>query len=113
MATKRLTMAQALVDALIQQYVQFDGTEQPFFAGIFGIFGHGNVAGVGQALQQRPDFRYTLFRNEQAMVHTAAAFAKMNNRRKIPFEKFVQPSELKPSQHQSLQDCIDNKLLMQ
>lgn len=81
MATKRLTMAQALVLALSRQYVRFDGEEAPFFAGCFGIFGHGNVAGIGQALQQRPDFRYTLFRNEQAMVHTAAAFAKMHNRR--------------------------------
>jgi 3D-(3,5/4)-trihydroxycyclohexane-1,2-dione acylhydrolase (decyclizing) len=51
-----------------------------FFAGCFGIFGHGNVAGIGQALQQNPDFRYYQTRNEQAMVHTAAAFAKMNNR---------------------------------
>ncbi|HCP46750.1 MAG TPA: 3D-(3,5/4)-trihydroxycyclohexane-1,2-dione acylhydrolase (decyclizing), partial [Deltaproteobacteria bacterium] len=82
MATKRLTMAQALVVALSRQYVRFDGEEAPFFAGCLGIFGHGNVAGMGQALQQRPDFRYTLFRNEQAMVHTAAAFAKMHNRRR-------------------------------
>ncbi len=81
MQTKRFTMAQALVAFLEQQYVERDGREQQFFAGMFGIFGHGNVAGVGQALHQRADtFRYYQTRNEQAMVHTAAAFAKMSNR---------------------------------
>src|SRR5262245_255330 len=80
MQTRRLTMAQALVAYLEQQYVERDGRQQPFFAGVFGIFGHGNVAGIGQALHQRPSFRYYQSRNEQAMVHTAAAFAKMNNR---------------------------------
>ncbi len=80
MQTRRLTMAQALVAYLEQQYVERDGRQQPFFAGIFGIFGHGNVAGVGQALHQHPSFRYYQSRNEQAMVHTAAAFAKMSNR---------------------------------
>ncbi len=54
--------------------------EQPFFAGCFGIFGHGNVSGMGQALQQYPEFRYYQTRNEQSMVHTATAFAKMKNR---------------------------------
>jgi 3D-(3,5/4)-trihydroxycyclohexane-1,2-dione acylhydrolase (decyclizing) len=78
--TVRLTMAQALVKALLNQYVARDGREIPFFAGCFGIFGHGNVAGMGQALQENADFRYYQPRNEQAMVHTAAAFAKMNNR---------------------------------
>ncbi|MGE0132568.1 MAG: 3D-(3,5/4)-trihydroxycyclohexane-1,2-dione acylhydrolase (decyclizing) [Blastocatellales bacterium] len=73
-------MAQALVAFLEQQYVERDGREQQFFGGVWGIFGHGNVAGVGQALHQHPDFRYYLCRNEQAMVHTAAAYAKMNNR---------------------------------
>ena len=53
---------------------------RPFFAGCFGIFGHGNVAGIGQALQQNEDFPYYLSRNEQAMVHTAVAFSKMSNR---------------------------------
>src|SRR6266508_1749827 len=81
MQTRRLTMAQALVAFLEQQYVERDGREQQFFAGMFGIFGHGNVARVGQALHQRADtFRYYQTRNEQAMVHTAAAFAKMSNR---------------------------------
>lgn len=80
MNTKRLTMAQAIIHFLKNQYVERDGEERPFFAGMFGIFGHGNVAGVGQALQQIPDFRYYQTRNEQAMVHTAAAYAKMKNR---------------------------------
>jgi 3D-(3,5/4)-trihydroxycyclohexane-1,2-dione acylhydrolase (decyclizing) len=80
MNTKRLTMAQAIIAFLKNQYVERDGKEQAFFAGCFGIFGHGNVAGIGQALQQNPDFRYYQTRNEQAMVHTAAAYAKMKNR---------------------------------
>jgi 3D-(3,5/4)-trihydroxycyclohexane-1,2-dione acylhydrolase (decyclizing) len=79
--TRRLTMAQAIVQFLKVQYVSRDGNEQPFFAGIFGIFGHGNVAGIGQALHQyRDEFKYFQTRNEQAMVHTAAAYAKMKNR---------------------------------
>src|SRR5579864_5437205 len=78
--TRRLTTAQAIIQFLKAQFVSRDGSRNPFFAGCFGIFGHGNVAGIGQALQQNPDFPYTLCRNEQAMVHTAAAFAKMSNR---------------------------------
>lgn len=74
-------MGQAIVQFLQQQYVERDGTETQFFAGMFGIFGHGNVAGIGQALHQYADtFRFYQTRNEQSMVHTAAAFAKMNNR---------------------------------
>jgi 3D-(3,5/4)-trihydroxycyclohexane-1,2-dione acylhydrolase (decyclizing) len=76
----RLTAAQATVLFLKNQYVERDGAKNPFFAGCFGIFGHGNVAGIGQALQQNPDFPYYLPRNEQAMVHTAVAFSKMSNR---------------------------------
>ncbi len=80
-ATKRLTMAQALIAFLQNQYVERDGVENPFFAGCWGIFGHGNVAGIGQALQQyAASFRYYQTRNEQAMVHTAIAYAKMKNR---------------------------------
>jgi 3D-(3,5/4)-trihydroxycyclohexane-1,2-dione acylhydrolase (decyclizing) len=78
--SRRLTTAQALVEFLKQQYVERDGQSRQFFAGCFGIFGHGNVTGIGQALQQNPDFPYYLCRNEQAMVHTATAFAKMSNR---------------------------------
>lgn len=81
MKTRKLTMAQAIVEFLKNQYVSRDGKERTFFAGMFGIFGHGNVAGIGQALRQYSDsFRFYQTRNEQAMVHTAAAFAKMNNR---------------------------------
>ncbi len=81
METRKLTMGQAIVEFLQHQYVERDGNEGQFFAGMFGIFGHGNVAGIGQALHQYADsFRFYQTRNEQSMVHTAAAFAKMNNR---------------------------------
>ena len=77
----KLTMAQAVIQFLSNQYVERDGVEMPFFAGCWGIFGHGNVAGIGQALQQYADrFHYYQARNEQAMVHTSAAYAKMKNR---------------------------------
>ncbi|MFZ0636070.1 MAG: 3D-(3,5/4)-trihydroxycyclohexane-1,2-dione acylhydrolase (decyclizing) [Candidatus Acidiferrales bacterium] len=79
-STCRVTAAQATIKFLKNQYVERDGVERPFFAGCFGIFGHGNVAGIGQALQQNQDFPYYLSRNEQAMVHTAVAFSKMSNR---------------------------------
>jgi len=80
MKTKRMTMGQAVAAFLREQYVERDGRECPFFAGVWGIFGHGNVAGLGQALHQTPQLPYYLCRNEQAMVHTAVAFAKMKNR---------------------------------
>ncbi len=80
MNTRKLTVAQAVIAFLKNQYVERDGKENKFFGGCFGIFGHGNVAGIGQALQQNPDFRYYLVRNEQASVHIAAAYAKMKNR---------------------------------
>jgi 3D-(3,5/4)-trihydroxycyclohexane-1,2-dione acylhydrolase (decyclizing) len=81
MKTIRLTVAQALVRFLAVQYVERDAIEQRFVEGCFGIFGHGNLTGVGQALAQHPDLlTYYQARNEQAMVHTAAAFAKMRNR---------------------------------
>ena len=66
MKTRRLTMAQALILFLKNQYVERDGQQHAFFAGMLGIFGHGNVAGIGQALQQNPDFKYILVRNEQS-----------------------------------------------
>jgi 3D-(3,5/4)-trihydroxycyclohexane-1,2-dione acylhydrolase (decyclizing) len=78
--TQRLTMAQALVKFLKNQYVERDGVENPFFAGAFGIFGHGIVAGVGQALIENPDFPYYQVRNEQGGVHAATAYAKVKNR---------------------------------
>jgi 3D-(3,5/4)-trihydroxycyclohexane-1,2-dione acylhydrolase (decyclizing) len=80
MQTRRLTMSQALIAFLKNQYVERDGRETRFFGGVWGIFGHGCVAGIGQALQQNPDLRYYLCRNEQAAVHTAVAFAKASNR---------------------------------
>jgi 3D-(3,5/4)-trihydroxycyclohexane-1,2-dione acylhydrolase (decyclizing) len=80
MKTKKLTVAQATIEFLNNQYVERDGKTNKFFGGCFGIFGHGNVAGLGQALQEHPEFTYYQTRNEQAMVHTAAAYAKMKNR---------------------------------
>jgi 3D-(3,5/4)-trihydroxycyclohexane-1,2-dione acylhydrolase (decyclizing) len=80
----RLTMAQAVVRFLAQQRTSRDGREQPLVGGVFGIFGHGNVAGIGQALHEQRDLMpYYLARNEQAMVHSAAAYAKMHNRLRI------------------------------
>jgi 3D-(3,5/4)-trihydroxycyclohexane-1,2-dione acylhydrolase (decyclizing) len=77
----RLTVAQALVRFLAAQEVERDGQRQRFFAGCFGIFGHGNVAGLGQALQQYPDaLPYHPARNEQAMVHVASGYARHRNR---------------------------------
>lgn len=80
MKTRKLTVAQATIEFLKNQYVERDGVQQKFFAGCFGIFGHGNVAGIGQALHQSPDFPFYLVRNEQAMVHSAAAYARVKNR---------------------------------
>jgi 3D-(3,5/4)-trihydroxycyclohexane-1,2-dione acylhydrolase (decyclizing) len=77
----RVTMAQALVRFLAAQHVERDGVENRFIEGCFGIFGHGNLTGVGQALAQHPDLlTYYQARNEQGMVHIAAGFAKMRNR---------------------------------
>ena len=89
---KRLTVAQATIEFLKQQYVKRDEVEQPFFAGCFGIFGHGNVVGLGEALKQHADFKYYQTRNEQAMVHTAAAYARMKNR----LQTFVCTSSIGP-----------------
>jgi 3D-(3,5/4)-trihydroxycyclohexane-1,2-dione acylhydrolase (decyclizing) len=88
--TTRLTVAQATVEFLAAQWSERDGERQRLFAGCFGIFGHGNVAGIGQALLQhetlaldagqRPRLPYVLARNEQAMVHTSVAFARQKDR---------------------------------
>jgi 3D-(3,5/4)-trihydroxycyclohexane-1,2-dione acylhydrolase (decyclizing) len=80
MSTVKLTMAQALVRWMAAQRIERDGVERPFFAGVWGIFGHGNVAGIGQALHQEASLRYVLSRNEQAQVHAAAGYARMTNR---------------------------------
>lgn len=77
---KKLTAGQAVIRFLKQQFVERDGKETQFFGGCFGIFGHGNVAGLGEALLENQDFPFYFCRNEQAMVHTASAFAKMSNR---------------------------------
>ena len=82
MNTQRMTVAQAIVTYLKNQYVERDGQQHRFFSGVLGIFGHGNVAGIGQALIENPDLPYTLVRNEQAAVHMAAGYAKANNRLK-------------------------------
>src|ERR1700733_11871523 len=78
--TVRLPAAQATIAFLKNQYSERDGRQQRFFEGCLGIFGHGNEAGLGQALEQDPGLRYYLFRNEQAMVHAATAFAKTSFR---------------------------------
>ncbi|MFT5875578.1 MAG: 3D-(3,5/4)-trihydroxycyclohexane-1,2-dione acylhydrolase (decyclizing) [Clostridium sp.] len=84
MKTVRLTMAQALVKFLDNQYVEFDGNEQKFIKGIFTIFGHGNVLGLGQALEQDPgDLIVHQGRNEQGMGHIAMGFAKQKHRKQI------------------------------
>lgn len=81
MNTVRLTTAQALVRFLSNQYTERDGVEQRMFAGMFGIFGHGNVSGIGQALEEvGDDLTYFRPQNEQAMVHTSIAYARMKNR---------------------------------
>ncbi len=84
MTTTRLTMAQALVKFLDNQYVEVDGVQSKFVAGMFTIFGHGNVLGLGQALEQdRGDLIVHQGRNEQGMCHAAMGFAKQHLRRKI------------------------------
>ncbi len=80
MKTRRLTMAQALIQFLTAQYAERDDREHKFFAGVLGIFGHGNVAGIGQALAATPGLPFILVRNEQAGVHLAAGYAKASNR---------------------------------
>lgn len=84
MKTIRLTTAQALVKFLNSQYVKFDNNEERFVEGIFTIFGHGNVVGLGQALQEDPgELKVHQGRNEQGMAQAAVAFAKQKNRKKI------------------------------
>jgi len=79
--TVRLTMAQALVRFLANQYVEIDGKTRKFILGVFGIFGHGNVTGLAQALEQNPEYlRYYRVQNEQAGVHAAIGAAKHLNR---------------------------------
>jgi 3D-(3,5/4)-trihydroxycyclohexane-1,2-dione acylhydrolase (decyclizing) len=84
MKTIRLTMSQALIKFLIAQKVEINGEVQPVFAGMFAIFGHGNVAGIGEALYQVKEQLPTLrAHNEQGMAHAAIAYAKANNRQRM------------------------------
>jgi 3D-(3,5/4)-trihydroxycyclohexane-1,2-dione acylhydrolase (decyclizing) len=78
--TVRLTVGQALVRFLAAQHTERDGVSHRLFEGCFGIFGHGNVAGIGQGLLESADLKYFQARNEQAMVHAAVAFARTRNR---------------------------------
>ena len=84
MTTIRLSMSQALLKFLDQQYVSVDGQEFKFVQGVMGIFGHGNVTGLGEALERSPgSLTFIQGKNEQGMVHAAAAFAKQRKRRQI------------------------------
>jgi 3D-(3,5/4)-trihydroxycyclohexane-1,2-dione acylhydrolase (decyclizing) len=82
MKVRRMTMAAALVEFLKQQYIERDGEEHRLVRGVAGIFGHGNVAGLGQALEEYAsnELPFMQPKNEQAMVHTAVAFAKTHHR---------------------------------
>src|ERR1700730_9661490 len=77
---RRLTTAQAIIKFLENQQVSRDGKEQPFFAGCFGIFGHGDVAGIGQALEQKPSFPYSLRRTAPVTAHPPDSYVKTSNR---------------------------------
>lgn len=84
MSTIRLTMAQALVRFLDNQYISIDGAETKFIAGVMGIFGHGNVTGIGEALERSPgSLVYVQGKNEQGMAHAATAYSKQTNRKQI------------------------------
>ncbi|WP_275211978.1 thiamine pyrophosphate-binding protein, partial [Citrobacter freundii] len=84
MQTERMTMAQALVKFLNQQYICVDGVETPFVEGVATIFGHGNVLGIGQALEQDPGHLQVMQGcNEQGIAHMATGFAKQHRRQRI------------------------------
>ncbi|MCM3413187.1 3D-(3,5/4)-trihydroxycyclohexane-1,2-dione acylhydrolase (decyclizing) [Metabacillus litoralis] len=84
METIRLTTAQALIKFIQQQFVSIDGKEHPFVEGIFNIFGHGNVLGFGEALEQNPgNLKIIQGKNEQGMAHAAIAYSKQMLRKKI------------------------------
>ncbi|WP_248930218.1 3D-(3,5/4)-trihydroxycyclohexane-1,2-dione acylhydrolase (decyclizing) [Paenibacillus hamazuiensis] len=93
MKTIRLTMAQALLRFLNNQYIEIDGVQHKMFKGVMGIFGHGNVTGIGQALEQYKDeFLFIQGKNEQGMAHAAIAYAKQKNR----LEMFACTSSIGP-----------------
>lgn len=84
MKTKKMTMGQALVKFLDNQYISFDGKEDKFVNGVFGIFGHGCVVGIGEALEEKNhNLKFYQGHNEQGMAHAAIAYSKQNNRNKI------------------------------
>ncbi len=84
METIKLTMSQALVKFLTAQYINFDGEETKFVEGVMGIFGHGNVVGIGQALEQfKDEMTFIQGKNEQDIAHACIGYAKQQNRRKI------------------------------
>ncbi|NUA45103.1 3D-(3,5/4)-trihydroxycyclohexane-1,2-dione hydrolase [Dickeya solani] len=84
MDTLKMTMAQALVRFLNQQYLDVDGEQTPLFAGVMTIFGHGNVLGIGQALEQDAGhLQVHQGCNEQGMAHIAVGFAKQHRRRRV------------------------------
>lgn len=85
MKTIRLTTAQALLKFLDAQYVELDGEEHKFVKGVYGIFGHGNLLGIGEALENMKDLSLTFYQghNEQGIVHAATAYAKQKNRLEI------------------------------
>lgn len=84
MNTVRLTTAQAIIRFLNNQYTEFDGKKQKFIKGVFTVFGHGNVLGLGQALEEAPgELIIHQGRNEQGMAHAAIGFAKQSKRRQI------------------------------
>ena len=85
--TLKLTMAQALIKFIDQQYIKYQGKEHKFVKGVFGIFGHGNVNGIGEALENQESLgaqlQFNQGHNEQGMVHAATAYAKQKNSNKI------------------------------
>ena len=84
MKVKKLTMAQALIEFLDNQYIEVDGIEKKFVKGVMGIFGHGNVVGLGQALEQyKEKIIFYQGKNEQEIAHAAIAFAKQKDRQEI------------------------------
>jgi 3D-(3,5/4)-trihydroxycyclohexane-1,2-dione acylhydrolase (decyclizing) len=84
MKTKKMTMGQALIRFLDNQYISFDGKEEKFVNGVFGIFGHGCVVGIGEALEEKNHgLKFYQGHNEQGMAHAAIAYAKQKNRKKI------------------------------
>ena len=84
MGNIRMTVGQAIVKFLDNQYIELDGVENKFVDGIFTVFGHGIVVGLGQALDENPGgLRVYQGRNEQGMAHVATGYARQNNRRKI------------------------------